>query len=51
MNQHVKGFRRRVKILQQMGHWPKPSIRSVSESIERERRNAAKSLAAKKKKK
>jgi hypothetical protein len=38
----VRGFRRRLKQLERLGHTPKRSHRSVSESIEHNRRIAAK---------
>jgi hypothetical protein len=48
----VKGFRRRMKVLAILGHAPKPSGLSVSESIAREREAAARAAksAVKKKK-
>jgi len=46
----VKGFRRRLKTLEQKGHTPKRSHRSVSESIDHNRAVAARAAKSAKKK-
>jgi hypothetical protein len=38
----VKGFRRRLKVLEKLGYAPKRSNRTVSESVEHNRRLVAK---------
>ncbi len=37
----IKGYRRRFKILKQLGHAPTPKGRSVGEAVEAARRAAA----------
>lgn len=47
----IKGFKRRLKTLQKSGHAPRKQGRSVSESIEYNRRQAARAASAMGKKK
>lgn len=46
----IKGYRRRIRAFQKLGHFPRKSGRSVGESIEYNRRIAAKAAKASKKK-